>query len=218
MFLTRTCWPIGSASGNSCVTSVWPITQTLVAPVDVALGEELAGGQRPVAHERVIGADAEHLVRLPVDVAADDLAARADERRDRQDGGTLRRRWPGRRPRSASATVPWRTPPLWLLAGRTTMTLEPRFWNSFCTSWPAPWPIDTIVVTAAMPMTTPSTVSPERSLFLASVRSEMSRQVDEVHGRYLGAERDFGPGDDGLALGQVAVHKTPRTGCRSGRA
>ena len=49
------------------------------------------------------------------------------------------------------------------------MTLVPRLWNCPCTSALALWPIDTIVVTAAMPMTTPSTVRPARSLFLASV-------------------------------------------------
>ena len=52
MFLMRIVWPIGSVVGNSWATSVWPMTQTLAAPADVALGEELAAGQRPVADER----------------------------------------------------------------------------------------------------------------------------------------------------------------------
>src|SRR5438132_9327424 len=49
-------------------------------------------------------------------------------------------------------------------------------------SWPAPCPSDTIVVTAAMPMTTPRTVSPERSLFLPSVRKEMSSRSNKSTG------------------------------------
>src|SRR5258708_7366521 len=55
-------------------------------------------------------------------------------------------------------------------------TLEPRFWNCVRTNRPAPWPIDTMVVTAAMPMTTPRTVSPERNLFLPSVRNEIIKR------------------------------------------
>ena len=42
-------------------------------------------------------------------------------------------------------------------------------------------PIDTIVVTAAMPITTPSTVSPARILFLARARRAI-RTVYDVHG------------------------------------
>src|SRR6202795_4123915 len=85
------------------------------------------------------------------------------------------------------------------------MTLEPRFWNSFCTSWPAPCPIDTIVVTAAMPMTTPRTVSPERSLFLASVRKDRTSKSKRSMGS-LRSGGTFGPGENGLAVAEVAAH------------
>src|SRR5258708_6713218 len=103
-------------------------------------------------------------------------------------------------------TVPWRTPAVWLLAGKTMMTLEPMVWNSVCTSWPAPCPTDTIVVTAEMPMTTPSTVSRERSLFLASVRREMASKSKSSTGspRREGA---FRSGHEGVALGDFAVHQ-----------
>src|SRR5207245_4190028 len=83
------------------------------------------------------------------------------------------------------------------------MTFEPRFWNSLRTSWLAPCPIDTMVVTAAMPMTTPSTVSPERSLFLASVRKEMmSRSTRSMAlPRCVGALR---PGHHRLVFAELA--------------
>src|SRR5580698_893785 len=42
------------------------------------------------------------------------------------------------------------------------------------------WPTDTIVVTAAMPITTPSTVSPARILFLASARTAMRTVTGEI--------------------------------------
>src|SRR4051812_12100500 len=54
------------------------------------------------------------------------------------------------------------------------MTLAPRFLNWVRTSSPTPWPIDTMVMTAEMPMTTPRIVRSERSLFSLSERSEMS--------------------------------------------
>ena len=56
-------------------------------------------------------------------------------------------------------------------SGNTTSTFVPSDVNSPCTSRLALWPTDTIVVTAAMPMTTPSTVSPARILFFARARS-----------------------------------------------
>src|SRR5438132_465891 len=57
-----------------------------------------------------------------------------------------------------------------------------------------------------MPMTTPSTVSPERSLFLRSVRREISNRSnrDTCLPRCEGA---FGPGDEVVALGQSAVEQ-----------
>src|SRR5580700_4930648 len=42
------------------------------------------------------------------------------------------------------------------------------------------WPTETIVVTAAMPITTPSTVSPARILFLASARRAMRTVTGEI--------------------------------------
>src|SRR5437763_16624977 len=83
------------------------------------------------------------------------------------------------------------------------MTLEPRLWNCARTSWLAPCPNDTMVVTAAMPMTTPRTVSPERSLFLPSWRSEMRSRSSNCTSlpRREGA---FGTGDDRLSRGEVA--------------
>ena len=55
----------------------------------------------------------------------------------------------------------------------------PRLWNSPWTNWPALWPIDTIVVTAAMPITTPSTVKPARILFLASARKAIRKVINK---------------------------------------
>src|SRR5262249_37099853 len=54
-----------------------------------------------------------------------------------------------------------------------------------------------------MPMTTPSTVRPERNLFLASVRREMLRRSTRST---RSPRRDGGlrPGDDRLALAEVA--------------
>ena len=48
------------------------------------------------------------------------------------------------------------------------MTFVPSALNSLVIMAPAPWPIDTMIVTAAMPMTMPSTVNSERILFLLS--------------------------------------------------
>src|SRR5262249_22936795 len=112
---------------------------------------------------------------------------------------------------SASAAVsvgavPWRTPSACLRAGKTTIRLGPSVLNSFCTSWPAPWPMDTMVVTAAMPMTTASTVSPERNLFLASVRREITSKSRRSTGSPR-PERVFRPGDHGVVFGEFAVHE-----------
>src|SRR5262249_34550390 len=68
-----------------------------------------------------------------------------------------------------------RTPPRSVLPGMTTMTLVPRPWSCPWTSAPALSPIETMVVTAAMPMTTPSTVRPARILFFARARRAMRR-------------------------------------------
>src|SRR6266513_5415140 len=82
-------------------------------------------------------------------------------------------------------------------------TLEPRFWNCVRTIRPAPWPIDTIVMTAAMPITTPSTVRPERSLFFASVRSEMTSRSNRSTG--LPRRGSVYPGHERLSFGELAL-------------
>ena len=60
-----------------------------------------------------------------------------------------------------------RTPPCRRLPGKTTITLVPSASNWPCTSPLALWPIETIVVTAAMPMTTPEHGQPGAHLVLA---------------------------------------------------
>ena len=55
------------------------------------------------------------------------------------------------------------------------MTLVPSPCNCSLHERPALSPIETIVVTAAMPMTTPSTVSPAQILFLAKARRATRR-------------------------------------------
>ena len=139
---------------------------------DFALGEKPSRPQRPIANGQIIDAHAIHLIGLPVGVAADDLAARGNLRTDGSTAGHSSAMAVASAAVSV-ATGTGRTPPLSLRAGKTKMTLDPRLWNWVRTKRPAPWPIETIVMTEAMPMTTPKTVSPERNLFLASVRNEM---------------------------------------------
>src|SRR5258708_4483360 len=69
--------------------------------------------------------------------------------------------------------------------------------------WPAPCPIDTIVVTAAIPMTTPSTVSPERSLFFPSIRSEIQNRSNRLTALPR-CQRTLRPNHHGLIFGEVA--------------
>ena len=64
-----------------------------------------------------------------------------------------------------------RTPPGVWLPGITISMFVPNACNWFCTNSLALWPIDTMAVTAAMPITTPSTVRLARILFLASARN-----------------------------------------------
>src|SRR5262245_22991840 len=65
-------------------------------------------------------------------------------------------------------------------------------------AWP-PWPIDTITVTAAIPITTPRTVSPERSLFLASWRRDRTTRSTTFTAHY-----PFDSGDERLVRLDVA--------------
>ena len=62
-----------------------------------------------------------------------------------------------------------------LKPGKTTITLVPIDSNCPRTSSLALCPIETIAVTAAMPMTTPRTVRPARSLFFARARRATRR-------------------------------------------
>src|SRR5438270_12394745 len=82
-------------------------------------------------------------------------------------------------------------------------TLEPRISNCVRTSRRAPLPIDTIVMTAAMPITPPSTVNPERSLFFPSVRSEMTSRSNRSTG--LPRRGSVYPGHERLSFGQLAL-------------
>ena len=59
--------------------------------------------------------------------------------------------------------------------GITTITFVPSCSNWLCTRLQALCPSETIVETAAMPMTRPSTVSPARILFRARARRAMRR-------------------------------------------
>src|SRR5205809_202522 len=58
-------------------------------------------------------------------------------------------------------------------------------------------------MTAAMPMTTPSTVKPERSLFFPSVRSEMTSRSNRSTG--LPRRGSVNPGHERLSFGQLAL-------------
>jgi hypothetical protein len=60
------------------------------------------------------------------------------------------------------------------------MTLVPRFLNSPWTSSLALVPIETMAVTAAIPMTTPRMVKPARSLFLPSAAMAIRRMFVNV--------------------------------------
>src|SRR5262245_34053107 len=80
-------------------------------------------------------------------------------------------------------TVPSRAAWRWLAPGSTISTLEPRARNCDWISSLPPWPRLTMVVTEAMPMTTPSTVRPLRILFLASVRRARKTRSSSLMGR-----------------------------------
>src|SRR5688572_21860636 len=70
-------------------------------------------------------------------------------------------------------TRPSRTPlGLSLNRGNTRMTFDPRFRNSFWMRACPPCPIDTMTVTAAIPITTPRMVSRLRRVFLRSCRMD----------------------------------------------
>src|SRR5262249_55584538 len=73
-------------------------------------------------------------------------------------------------------------------------------------SWLALSPRETIVVTAEMPITTPRTVKPERSLFFASVRKEMksrSKRSMSLPWRHAGLRARY----NFLTFGEAAVEE-----------
>ena len=107
------------------------------------------------------------------------------------------------------------TPPPFWLPGWTMSTFVPMLWNWSCTIRPADWQIETSRMTAATPMTMPSTVRPARILFFASAR----KATRNDHQRFMAvslrrravARRLFtavavplGADDHFLAVGQVA--------------
>jgi hypothetical protein len=60
-----------------------------------------------------------------------------------------------------------------------TITLVPRFLNSPCTNSLALVPMETIAVTAAIPITTPRIVRPARILFLPSAAIAMRKMFSK---------------------------------------
>ena len=87
MFLMRRVWPSGLPPGNRLSAMVLPMTQTLAAAAHVAVGEEAALVDLPVATVRYDGLTPGDLVGHPVLVAGDDLPGGRDDGR----GGQARR-------------------------------------------------------------------------------------------------------------------------------
>src|SRR3984893_7743222 len=69
--------------------------------------------------------------------------------------------------------VPSRTPELLVLPGVMMMMLLPMLAIWSWIRWVAPEPIDTVAITLETPITIPSMVSAERSLFIVSARNAM---------------------------------------------
>ncbi len=93
-------------------------------------------------------------------------------------GSTPARPWTPARIAFASSTVsvdtdpkPWRTPPTFALPGVTVRKLLPSPCICFCTPAVAPWPTETIAITAPTPMSIPSIVRTARILFCKSDRA-----------------------------------------------
>ncbi len=70
-----------------------------------------------------------------------------------------------------AAPMPAFTPPAFVLPGRMTITLLPRFAMEASIEAFAPAPIATVTITAATPMMIPRTVRSERSRFRISARN-----------------------------------------------
>ena len=67
--------------------------------------------------------------------------------------------------------------PFWL-PGVTKSTFVPSVSNCICTIRPADWLIETSRITAATPITIPSTVKPARVLFLVRARIAMRKIIE----------------------------------------
>ena len=65
--------------------------------------------------------------------------------------------------------------------------LVPRLWNCCWTIRPADWLTETSKITAATPITMPSTVRPARILCFAKARKATRRIIESVHGSITGA-------------------------------
>ena len=79
--------------------------------------------------------------------------------------------------------APRRTPPVVRLPAATNTRLVPKPWNCSWIITPVDWLIETSKMTAATPMTMPSTVRPARILFFAKAR-KATRTISK---RFMGA-------------------------------
>ena len=64
----RTVLPTGSEAGNRLSAIVCPMMQTFGRRVNVALGEETAPGNLPIAHGQIQGIDADIFIRVAIQV------------------------------------------------------------------------------------------------------------------------------------------------------
>src|SRR5208337_1380000 len=89
------------------------------------------------------------------------------------------------------------------------IALVPIVWSWSCTNWPADWQMETRRMTAATPMTMPSTVSPARILFFANARRATRTIISvfmTISRWWVGRFRDGAlyAGNHFLAFGQIA--------------
>ena len=171
MFLMRIVEPTQSAVWNRLSATVSPMTQTLAAAWMSRSVKKSPLANLPIAHRRVERVDADDFVGRPILISGDTCAAGIHHGRGRQHGGALGHHGVGiggDQGDDASGALLDAAPVR--LPGRTMITLVPRLWNCSCTIRPADWLIETSRMTAATPMTIPSTVRPARSLFFAKAR------------------------------------------------
>src|SRR2546428_710558 len=81
------------------------------------------------------------------------------------------------RVRFCVAPDPVATPCMAMEPGRTISRFEPRLSICCATFACAPWPMETVAITAATAITIPSIASSERSLFLRSARSAVRSEA-----------------------------------------